>query len=145
TSNLGSDLIQSMAGTVHEEIKTAVMEVVSQAFRPDFINRVDDAVVFHPLEKEQIADIAKIQLATLIDRVKASGICLTFDDKALTHLVDVGFDPVYGARPLKRAVQRHVENPLAEALLSGEFVQGDHVRVEERGGEMAFAKVDISS
>ena len=145
TSNLGSDLIQSMAGTVHEEIKTAVMEVVSQAFRPEFINRVDDAVVFHPLEKEQIADIAKIQLATLIDRVKASGICLTFDDKALTHLVDVGFDPVYGARPLKRAVQRHVENPLAEALLSGEFVQGDHVRVEERGGEMAFAKVDISS
>jgi len=142
TSNLGSDLIQNMAGTAHEEIKTAVMEVVSQAFRPEFINRVDDAVVFHPLEKDQIADIAKIQLATLIDRVKASGICLTFDDKALTHLVDVGFDPVYGARPLKRAVQRHVENPLAEALLSGEFVHGDHVRVEERGGEMAFAKVD---
>jgi len=121
------------------------MKVVSQAFRPEFINRIDDAVVFHPLEKEQIADIAKIQLATLIDRVKQSGICLTFDDKALTHLVDVGFDPVYGARPLKRAVQRHVENPLAEALLSGLFVQGDHVRVEERGGEMAFAKVDISS
>ncbi len=145
TSNLGSDLIQSMAGTVHEKVKTAVMEVVSQAFRPEFINRVDDAVVFHPLEKEQIADIAKIQLATLIDRVKQSGICLIFDDKALTHLVDVGFDPVYGARPLKRAVQRHVENPLAEALLAGEFVQGDHVRVEERGGEMVFVKFDISS
>ena len=144
TSNLGSDLIQNMAGAVYEDMKAAVMEVVSQAFRPEFINRVDDAVVFHPLEKEQIADIARIQLATLVNRVKESQVCLTFDEAALGLLVEVGYDPVYGARPLKRAIQRYVENPLAEALLSGEFVPGDKVLAKKQVDEVKFVKMATS-
>jgi len=120
------------------------MEVVSQAFRPEFINRVDDAVVFHPLEKEQIADIARIQLATLVNRVKESQVCLTFDEAALGLLVEVGYDPVYGARPLKRAIQRYVENPLAEALLSGEFVPGDKVLAKKQVDEVKFVKMATS-
>ncbi|MFT7221914.1 MAG: ATP-dependent Clp protease ATP-binding subunit ClpB, partial [Candidatus Azotimanducaceae bacterium] len=104
TSNLGSDVIQSMASDGYEAMKNAVMDVVATAFRPEFINRIDDAVVFHPLEKTQIAGIAVIQLEILQARVKESDICLEFDDAALALLVDVGYDPVYGARPLKRAI-----------------------------------------
>lgn len=141
TSNLGSDLIQAMSGGSYEDMKAAVMEVVATAFRPEFINRVDDAVVFHPLEKAQIANIAKIQLATLVQRVKENQICLQFDDDALALLVDVGYDPVYGARPLKRAIQRYVENPLAEAMLSGRFVSGDQIRAVRSGDEVTFNKV----
>ena len=100
-----------------------------------------DAVVFHPLEKDQIVDIARIQLETLVLRVKENQICLQFDDDALALLVDVGYDPVYGARPLKRAIQRYVENPLAEALLSGEFAAGDRIRAGRSGDELSFEKV----
>lgn len=127
TSNLGSDLIQTMSGSSYGQMKDAVMEVVARSFRPEFINRIDDAVVFHPLEKDQIVGIAKIQLETLVGRVKENNICLTFDESALDLLVDAGYDPIYGARPLKRAIQRLVENPLAEALLSGKFVGGDRI------------------
>jgi ATP-dependent Clp protease ATP-binding subunit ClpB len=141
TSNLGSDLIQSMSGEGYDKMKAAVMEVVSSAFRPEFINRVDDAVVFHPLEKAQIVEIARIQLATLVNRVKENQICLQFDDDALNLLVDVGYDPVYGARPLNRAIQRHVENPLAESLLSGEFAAGDQIRASRVDDEIAFSKI----
>lgn len=140
TSNLGSDLIQSMQASSHEEMKSAVMEVVSHSFRPEFINRVDDAVVFHPLEKEQIVGIARIQLATLVERVKDAQICLGFSDDAMDLLVEMGYDPVYGARPLKRAIQRYVENPLAEAMLSGEFVPGDRLQAKTSGNSISFEK-----
>ena len=140
TSNLGSDLIQSMSGASYDQMRSAVMEVVSQSFRPEFINRVDDSVVFHPLDKSQILGIARIQLATLVDRVKDAQICLEFDDSAINLLVEVGFDPVYGARPLKRAIQRHVENPLAEAMLAGDFLPGDTIRTVSTENRVAFSK-----
>lgn len=140
TSNLGSDLIQAMSGESYEDMKSAVMEVVATAFRPEFINRVDDTVVFHPLEKEQILGIARIQLEILQARVKESQICLQFDEEALELLVDIGYDPVFGARPLKRAIQRYVENPLAEAILGGEFVAGDQIRASKAGDSIVFNK-----
>jgi ATP-dependent Clp protease ATP-binding subunit ClpB len=141
TSNLGSDLIQTMVGESYDKMKSAVMSVVSNSFRPEFINRIDDAVVFHPLAKEEIKGIAAIQLQILQSRVEESQVCLQFSDEALELLVDVGYDPIYGARPLKRAIQRYVENPLAEALLSGEFVAGDNIEARKDGEQLLFAKL----
>ncbi len=140
TSNLGSDRIQALADSSYDEMKSAVMEVVTSSFRPEFINRIDDSVVFHPLAKDEIVDIARIQLEILQNRVKESQICLTFDEDALGLLVDVGYDPVYGARPLKRAIQTYVENPLAEAMLGGEFTAGDNVRAKRAGDHLEFEK-----
>jgi ATP-dependent Clp protease ATP-binding subunit ClpB len=140
TSNLGSDVIQNMSGGGYDAMKESVMEIVRQHFRPEFLNRVDDMVVFHPLDQSQIADIAKIQLKILEDRVMESDICLEFNADALAYIVEVGYDPVYGARPLKRAIQKYVENPLAQALLSGMFVGGDKVSVSLESGELAFSK-----
>jgi ATP-dependent Clp protease ATP-binding subunit ClpB len=141
TSNLGSDLIQTMSGGSYDEMKSAVMNVVTTAFRPEFINRVDDSVVFHPLEKEQIKGIARIQLEILQRRVKEAQICLQFDEDALQLLVEVGYDPVYGARPLKRAIQQYVENPLAEAILSGDYVAGDQIQASTADERIVFAKI----
>ncbi|MDG1204212.1 MAG: ATP-dependent chaperone ClpB, partial [Pseudomonadales bacterium] len=139
TSNLGSDLIQTMAGEAnYEQMKEAVMGVVGQHFRPEFLNRVDDSVVFHPLEKDQIQGIARIQLQILQSRLKENDICIEFDEAALGYLVESGYDPVYGARPLKRAIQRHVENPLAQALLAGEFIPGQHIDVTVADDELKF-------
>lgn len=140
TSNLGSDVIQNMSGGDYDVMKESVMGIVRQYFRPEFLNRVDDAVVFHPLDQAQIADIAKIQLKVLQDRVMDSDICLKFNADALAYIVEVGYDPAYGARPLKRAIQKYVENPLAQALLSGRFVGGDKVSVSLKSGELAFFK-----
>jgi ATP-dependent Clp protease ATP-binding subunit ClpB len=140
TSNLGSDLIQTMSGGEYDEMKSAVMNIVTTAFRPEFINRVDDAVVFHPLGKEQIKDIARIQLEILQRRVKEARIGLQFDEDSLAFLVEVGYDPVYGARPLKRAIQQYVENPLAEAILSGDYVGGDQVQASTAVKRIVFAK-----
>jgi ATP-dependent Clp protease ATP-binding subunit ClpB len=142
TSNLGSDLIQSLAGeSNYEEMKEAVMEVVSHHFRPEFLNRIDDTVVFHPLAKDQIMGIARIQLRILQDRVKQADICIQFDDEALEYLTDVGYDPVYGARPLKRAIQRYLENPLAQEILSGQYKAGDKVLVGRKGEALSFRTV----
>ena len=139
TSNLGSDLIQTMAGEAnYERMKEAVMGVVSQHFRPEFLNRVDDSIVFHPLEKDQIQGIARIQLQILQSRLKDNDICIEFDEAAVGYLVDAGYDPVYGARPLKRAIQRYVENPLAQALLAGEFIPGQQVDVTLAGDKLEF-------
>ncbi len=139
TSNLGSDMIQSLAGeSNYEQMKEAVMDIVAHHFRPEFLNRVDDAVVFHPLTRDQIMDIARIQLRILQDRVKEADICIQFDDNAVEFLTDVGYDPVYGARPLKRAIQRHVENPLAQEILAGQYKAGDKVIVGREGEELSF-------
>ncbi|XOV88750.1 MAG: ATP-dependent chaperone ClpB [Pseudomonadota bacterium] len=137
TSNLGSDLIQAMAGEAdYDQMKEAVMGVVTQHFRPEFLNRVDDVVVFHPLARDQIIGIAEIQLEILKKRLLDTDICLQFDRDALDFLVEVGYDPVYGARPLKRAIQRYVENPLAEAILSGRYKGGDKVVIRREGDHL---------
>jgi ATP-dependent Clp protease ATP-binding subunit ClpB len=139
TSNLGSDLIQEMAANNdYEAMKSAVMERVGQYFRPEFINRVDESVVFHPLASEQIRGIAEIQLAGLVSRLRAQEIELVVDESLLAQLAKAGFDPVYGARPLKRAIQQQLENPLAQALLSGEFGAGDTVTAHYDNERVGF-------
>jgi len=117
-----------------------VMGVVQAHFRPEFINRLDDIVVFHPLDKAQIREIARIQLRGLDKRLAERGLKLVLSDEALALLGNVGFDPVYGARPLKRAVQQQLENPLAQRILSGEFNAGDTVWVDAEGGQLVFRK-----
>jgi len=142
TSNLGSDLIQNLAreGGTYEEMKTAVMEVVSRHFRPEFINRLDDAVVFHPLSSAQIRGIAGIQLAGLRKRLAERDLAIEISDEAMDRLAASGFDPVYGARPLKRAIQREIENPLAQAILSGRFLPGDRIVAAIEGDALVFEK-----
>ncbi|QDG35466.1 ATP-dependent chaperone ClpB [Alteromonas mediterranea] len=131
TSNLGSDIIQDKhSESQYEEMKGMVMNVVGQHFRPEFINRVDDIVVFHPLGKEQIKSIAKIQLASLRARLADKGYKLTLSAAAMDKLAEAGFDPVFGARPLKRAIQVQVENPLAHQLLAGELIPESTVRID---------------
>jgi ATP-dependent Clp protease ATP-binding subunit ClpB len=143
TSNLGSHQIQELAGDdsaeAYTQMKAAVMGVVQAHFRPEFINRLDDIVVFHPLDKAQIREIARIQLRGLEKRLAERGIALELSDKAYELLGNVGFDPVYGARPLKRAIQAQLENPLAQKILAGEFGSGDTVRVDADGGKLAFS------
>jgi ATP-dependent Clp protease ATP-binding subunit ClpB len=142
TSNLGSDVIQQKAGEEHyAEMKEAVMEVVRVAFRPEFINRLDDIVVFHPLQKEQIRAIAGIQIGFLCRRLKDRDMELFVSDAALDRLGEAGFDPVYGARPLKRAIRTQLENPLAQEILAGRFGPGDGIQVEVEGDRLRFDKV----
>jgi ATP-dependent Clp protease ATP-binding subunit ClpB len=139
TSNLGSQVIQEMAGEEHyDRMKSAVMEIVGQHFRPEFINRVDEAVVFHPLGREQIRAITGIQIEYLGRRLVERDMALEVTDAALDLLGEAGFDPVYGARPLKRAIQQQLENPLAQDILAGKYGPGDTVRVDAEGGELVF-------
>jgi ATP-dependent Clp protease ATP-binding subunit ClpB len=138
TSNLGSQRIQSLAGEGYDAMKAAVMEVVGQHFRPEFINRVDDMVVFHPLEQQQIRQIAEIQLGHLRKRLESHGFGLMVSDDALDLLTEAGFDPVYGARPLKRAIQHQIENPLAQKILAGNFTSGDTIQIDVSDGRFAF-------
>jgi ATP-dependent Clp protease ATP-binding subunit ClpB len=145
TSNLGSNLIQDMAGdggdaeAEYTTMKAAVLGVVQNHFRPEFINRLDELVVFRPLDKAQIRAIARIQLTYLEKRLAEREITLEVDDAALALLGNVGFDPVYGARPLKRAIQQQLENPLAREILQGRFAPGSTIRVHAEGGHLAFA------
>lgn len=125
TSNLGSDVIQMLSGEENYEVmKSAVMDVVSMNFRPEFINRVDEAVVFHPLDKSNLKGIALLQINLLQMRLADIELKLEIDDQLLNQVLEAGFDPVYGARPLKRAIQQLIENPLAEDILSGKFSPG---------------------
>jgi ATP-dependent Clp protease ATP-binding subunit ClpB len=141
TSNLGSQMIQEMVGTGdYEAMKIAVMEVVGQHFRPEFINRVDETVVFHPLGREQIRAITVIQIGYLRQRLADRDIGLDITQAALDRLGEAGFDPVYGARPLKRAIQQQLENPLAQEILSGHFASGDVIRVDVAGDGLTFSK-----
>lgn len=145
TSNLGSHKIQEMAGDSYEEIKAAVMNSVNQHFRPEFVNRIDEIVVFHPLGQEQMAGIADIQLSRLRKRLQERDMNIVLSDEAMSQLVAVGYDPVYGARPLKRAIQQEIENPLSVKLLSGEFVAGDTIKVDvDAEGKLTFDKLRMS-
>ncbi|MFT3806879.1 ATP-dependent chaperone ClpB [Arenimonas sp.] len=143
TSNLGSQYIQELSGqgdAAYLEMKASVMAAVQSHFRPEFINRLDDIVVFHPLEQEQIRSIARIQTAGLARRLAERQIRIEISDAALSLLGEAGFDPVYGARPLKRAIQQQLENPLAQKILGGEFAAGDVVRVDAKAGGLVFSK-----
>ena len=144
TSNLGSHQIQELSGDdspeAYTQMKAAVMGVVQAHFRPEFINRLDDIVVFHPLDKAQIKQIARIQMSGLEKRLAERGLKLEVSDKAFELLGNVGFDPVYGARPLRRAIQAQLENPLASRILSGEFASGDTIQVDAQGGHLVFSK-----
>ncbi|OGV31789.1 MAG: ATP-dependent chaperone ClpB [Legionellales bacterium RIFCSPHIGHO2_12_FULL_35_11] len=141
TSNLGSNLIQEMTGrNSYEEIKNAVMDLVSQHFRPEFINRIDESVVFHSLNKDQIGNIAKIQIEHLRKRLHSQDIKLDIQQYGIDYLAENGFDPVYGARPLKRTIQQKLENPLAEALIRGEFKPGDTIKVSIKDNKLTFMK-----
>jgi len=142
TSNLGSDIIQQRAGEAHyAEMKEAVMESVRHAFRPEFINRLDEIVVFHPLQQAQIRAIARIQLGYLQQRLAERDMKLEISDAALDQLGAAGFDPVYGARPLKRAISAQLENPLAQQILSGKFGPGDLIEVGLADGQLSFERV----
>ncbi|MCF2825466.1 MULTISPECIES: ATP-dependent chaperone ClpB [unclassified Pseudoalteromonas] len=139
TSNLGSDVIQEQAGNNdYATLKERVMGVLASQFRPEFINRIDETVVFHPLINEHIKEIASIQLDRLSKRLTEKGFSLEFSEAALDKIAASGFDPVYGARPLKRAVQQHIENPLAQDLLQGKFVTGDTIKVEVVDDQIVF-------
>jgi ATP-dependent Clp protease ATP-binding subunit ClpB len=141
TSNLGSQLIQEMAGEEnYPAMRDAVMEIVARQFRPEFINRVDEVVVFHPLARDQIHAIAKIQAGYLRRRLKDRNMDLELTTAALDRIAAAGFDPVYGARPLKRAIQHAVENPLAQEILAGRFVPGDTIVVDAEGEQVVFRK-----
>ncbi|MDB6010171.1 MAG: ATP-dependent chaperone ClpB [Gammaproteobacteria bacterium] len=141
TSNLGSQVIQESAGEKnYARMKSAVMEIVQQSFRPEFINRIDDMVVFHPLGGEQIRAIVDIQLVYLRKRLQERDMDIVLDDAARDLIGEAGFDPVYGARPLKRAIQQQIENPLAQKILQGGFSPGDRIRVGVREGHLTFTK-----
>jgi ATP-dependent Clp protease ATP-binding subunit ClpB len=140
TSNLGSQMIQQMAGDDYQIIKLAVMGEVKAYFRPEFINRIDEVVVFHALDEKNIKAIARIQLGYLENRLAQLEMKLEVDDSALIEIAAAGFDPVFGARPLKRAIQSQLENPLAKAILEGGFAPGDTIRVASVGGVMRFEK-----
>jgi ATP-dependent Clp protease ATP-binding subunit ClpB len=141
TSNLGSDIIQELAGeALYPVMKAAVMEKVSQNFRPEFINRIDEAVVFHPLGREQIRAISGIQIGFLRNRLQEREIGFEITDEAMDLLGEAGFDPVYGARPMKRAIQQQLENPLAQEILAGRFVAGDTLKVDVDDEGLRFTK-----
>lgn len=144
TSNLGSHSIFDMAGSDYEDIKSAVMESVNAHFRPEFINRIDEIVVFHPLGQEQVAGVADIQLDRLRNRLKERDLGLVLTDEAMSELVLAGYDPVFGARPLKRAIAQQIENPLAQKLLAGDFVAGDTISVSVDDGQLVFEKLRFS-
>jgi ATP-dependent Clp protease ATP-binding subunit ClpB len=140
TSNLASQRIQQMtdSGSDAALIKVAVMAEVKASFRPEFVNRIDEIVVFHPLDEAQITNIARIQLRGLEKRLAKLDIHLDVDDAALKAVAAAGFDPVYGARPLKRAIQQQIENPLAREILAGHYAPGETVRVTATLGEIVF-------
>jgi len=145
TSNLGSQMIQQMAGSDYGVVKVAVMGEVKTHFRPEFINRIDEVVVFHALGDAQIAAIARIQLGILKARLARMDYGFEVSDAAVAELAKVGFDPVYGARPLKRAIQSEIENPLSKAILEGRFAPKDIIVADFRGGRMAFEKAQAKA
>jgi ATP-dependent Clp protease ATP-binding subunit ClpB len=147
TSNLGSDLIQQMYDTEsagsdsashYEQMKTAIHEIIGNHFRPEFINRIDETVVFHPLKKAQIKIIAKLQINMLLERLKEREIDITLTDEAMDAIAEAGYDPVFGARPLKRAIQQRLENPLAQAILQGKYQAGDTIKVSWHEGQVVL-------
>jgi len=145
TSNLGSSDVRELGDNPsRDDVRNVVMAAVSEHFRPEFINRIDELVVFHALEKAQIRGIADIQLDRLRARLADRDIKLTVDDSAFDQLIETGFDPVYGARPLKRAIQQQVENNLAQKILAGDFQPGDTIVITADAGQLDFQKLKLN-
>ena len=145
TSNLGSSDVRELGDVATDvEVRAVVMNAVTQHFRPEFINRIDELVIFHSLKKSQIRGIADIQLARLRERLSEKDMSLTIGDSAFDQLIDAGFDPVYGARPLKRAIQQQIENTLAQKILSGEFQAGDTIVIQGENGHLNFGKLKLN-
>jgi ATP-dependent Clp protease ATP-binding subunit ClpB len=142
TSNLGSQMIQQMQGDDYQVVKLAVLAEVKAQFRPEFVNRIDEIVVFHALDEKHIGSIARIQLAYLERRLASMDMKLEVTGAALKEIATVGFDPLYGARPLKRTIQQQIENPLAKAILEGRFAPKDTVKVDARKGVIVFDRVE---
>jgi len=142
TSNLGSQMIQSMSDQDYQLVKLAVMGEVKTHFRPEFVNRIDEVVVFHALGEANIKSIAAIQLQYLAKRLAAMDMQLELTDAAVTEIANAGFDPVYGARPLKRAIQSEIENPLAREILAGNFIAKDIVKIDVKAGKLVFTKAN---
>lgn len=141
TSNMGSQTIQEMAGEEnYQKMKAAVMEIVGQHFRPELINRIDEIVVFHPLGRKEIRAVADIQINHLQKRLQDRNLSIHLSDKAFDYLANVGYDPVYGARPLKRSIQQYIENPLAQSILAGEYLPGTTIEVDAKDHEIVFKK-----
>jgi ATP-dependent Clp protease ATP-binding subunit ClpB len=145
TSNLGSQMIQQMSDQDYQVVKLAVMGEVKTHFRPEFVNRIDEIVVFHALDEANIAQIARVQLKYLEQRIEAMDMHLVVSDAAVAELAKAGFDPVYGARPLKRAIQQQIENPLSKELLEGRFAPKDTIRVDVKGGHLTFDKGAVAA
>jgi ATP-dependent Clp protease ATP-binding subunit ClpB len=151
TSNLGSDRIQEAMSSgdfsgedssKYEQVKSSVMEAVVRHFSPEFVNRIDESVVFHPLQQDQIRGIAEIQIGLLNKRLAQSELAVEVSDAVLDHVAKVGYDPVYGARPLKRAIQNAIENPLAQQVLQGDYGPGDRIAIDMPvEGELSFRKI----
>ena len=139
TSNIGSHQIQAMSGDDYELVKLMVMGEVKSHFRPEFINRIDEVVVFHSLGEKHIASIARIQLKRLEGRLAALELGLQITDTALALISEAGFDPIYGARPLKRAIQNEIENPLSKAILAGQYAPKSVIMIDEKDGKLVFA------
>jgi len=145
TSNLGSTDVRELGeNPSKDEVRAVVMAAVSEHFRPEFVNRIDELVVFHSLQKAQIRGIADIQLDRLRSRLADKDMSLAVEDSAFELLIDAGFDPVYGARPLKRAIQQQVENTLAQKILSGAFQPGDTIVVQAEGDHLTFEKLKLN-
>lgn len=145
TSNLGSQAVRELGeGASEQQVHDVVMAAVSEHFRPEFINRIDEMVVFHSLQRAQLRGIADIQLSRLRSRLLERDIHLNIDDAALDVLIEAGFDPIYGARPLKRAIQQQLENPLAQKILAGEFIAGETIVLQADAGQLQFNKLKLS-
>jgi ATP-dependent Clp protease ATP-binding subunit ClpB len=140
TSNLGSHIIQAMVGKPQDDIRDAVWEEVKEHFRPEFLNRIDEVVVFHALDQSQITSIAKIQLQRLVDRLGKMDMQLYIRDAALVKIAEAGFDPVFGARPLKRAIQQSIENPISKLILEGKFGPKDLIPIDVENNEFVFTR-----
>jgi ATP-dependent Clp protease ATP-binding subunit ClpB len=140
TSNLGSQMIQSMADQDYQVVKLAVMGEVKTHFRPEFVNRIDEVVVFHSLDEANVKSIANIQLQLLAKRLNAMEMQMEITDAAIAEIASAGFDPVYGARPLKRAIQSEIENPLAREILAGNYIAKDTVKIDSKAGKIVFTK-----
>jgi len=140
TSNLGSEIIQEFVEEGYEKMKAVVMEIVSQHFRPEFINRIDETVVFHALKQDQIRHIASIQIDLIKKRLKEKEYQLDVSKNALDYVAKMGYDPVYGARPLKRVLQQYLENPLAQSILEGKFLPGVTIKADKKGEQLEFVK-----
>jgi ATP-dependent Clp protease ATP-binding subunit ClpB len=140
TSNIGSEWIRDLAGKDEEEMRRRVLEALNQHFRPEFLNRVDEIIIFHSLSVDDLVQIVDIQLGHLQKRLADHKITVHVTDEAKRYLAQEGYDPIYGARPLKRVIQRELQDPLAKEMLEGKFIDGDAIRVDVQAGQLRFEK-----